>query len=141
MHPEWGLIKLPRANKPSKRYGHGLLYSKPYLIVFGGTSESNHCLNDLWVINVDDFENEKIEWIEINKNFDKLPSPRSYFSCCICKGGKAKGMILIYGGRNENSEMLNDLWGLRRHRNGNWDWVKNFNLKYNYYVLFFIRGK
>lgn len=120
---DWGVIKLPKANRPQKRYGHGLLYSKPYLIVFGGTCENNYSLNDLWVIDIDDFEGERLEWTEVLIN-EKVPSPRTYFSSCICKGGKAKGMILIFGGRGENREMLNDLWGLRRHRNGDWEWVK-----------------
>jgi len=119
---EWGIIKL-KENKPPKRYGHGMIYSKPFLVIFGGTSDENKCLNDLWIINIDDFENEKIEWKPI-KFDDKIPNPRTYFSTCISKGGRTKGMILIFGGRTENKEILNDLWGLRRHRNGDWEWVK-----------------
>ena len=36
-------------------------------------------------------------------------------------------MIVIFGGRygNQNNQLaLNDTWGLRRHRDGPWDWVK-----------------
>ena len=32
-------------------------------------------------------------------------------------------MIIVYGGRNEKGVPLNDCWGLRKHRNGTWDWV------------------
>ena len=32
-------------------------------------------------------------------------------------------MIIVYGGRNEKGSPLNDCWGLRKHRNGTWDWV------------------
>lgn len=32
-------------------------------------------------------------------------------------------MILIFGGRNGSQKAMNDLWGLRRHNNGNWDWL------------------
>ena len=44
-------------------------------------------------------------------------------------------MMVVYGGRKEtkkdqnNSERdsnvsaLNDIWGLRKHRDGSWDWV------------------
>ena len=32
-------------------------------------------------------------------------------------------MIIVYGGRNDKGAPLNDCWGLRKHRNGNWDWV------------------
>lgn len=121
---EWGLLKL-KENKPCRRYGHGMFYSKPYLVVFGGTSEENKCLNDLWIINIDDFQIEKVEWKQISflENINKIPLPRTYFSYCICRDGKRKGMILIFGGRGDNKELLNDLWGLRRHRNGNWEWV------------------
>jgi len=124
MKPEWGIIKL-QDNKPDKRYGHFLLYIKPFLAVFGGISEDNISMNDLWVINIEDLENDKIEWAQIKFNSDKIPSPRSYFSSCICKGGKAKGMILIFGGRGQNKETYNDMWGLRRHRKGDWEWVNN----------------
>jgi protein phosphatase len=33
-------------------------------------------------------------------------------------------MIVIFGGRSADQQALNDTWGLRRHRNGTWDWVK-----------------
>ena len=33
-------------------------------------------------------------------------------------------MIVIFGGRTKDSSALNDTWGLRRHRNGKWDWVR-----------------
>lgn len=29
-------------------------------------------------------------------------------------------MMLIFGGRNKESEPLNDLWGLRKHTVGTW---------------------
>lgn len=32
-------------------------------------------------------------------------------------------MMIIYGGRGADSNALNDAWGLRKHRNGKWDWV------------------
>lgn len=31
--------------------------------------------------------------------------------------------MIIFGGRDGNENALNDTWGLRRHRNGQWDWV------------------
>jgi len=33
-------------------------------------------------------------------------------------------MIVIFGGRATDNNPLNDSWGLRRHRNGSWDWVR-----------------
>lgn len=32
-------------------------------------------------------------------------------------------MMVIFGGRTNDSSALNDTWGLRRHRDGRWDWV------------------
>lgn len=34
------------------------------------------------------------------------------------------GMMVIFGGRSSDSKSLNDIWGLRQHRNGKWDWVE-----------------
>lgn len=33
-------------------------------------------------------------------------------------------MMVTFGGRTQDSSSLNDTWGLRRHRNGKWDWVE-----------------
>jgi protein phosphatase len=33
-------------------------------------------------------------------------------------------MVVVFGGRSNDSNALNDTWGLRRHRDGRWDWVK-----------------
>lgn len=121
---EWGMLKF-EANKPPKRYGHNMIYSKPHLIIFGGTSEDNKSLNDVWIINIDEYKDLKVEWTEVK--FDGIiPSPRTYSSSCICKSGRAKGMILFFGGRGIRKEIYNDLWGLRKHRNGNWEWVFKF---------------
>lgn len=32
--------------------------------------------------------------------------------------------MVVFGGRTADQSALNDTWGLRRHRNGVWDWVK-----------------
>ena len=33
-------------------------------------------------------------------------------------------MMVVFGGRTADQSSLNDSWGLRRHRDGRWDWVK-----------------
>lgn len=38
--------------------------------------------------------------------------------------GSANGMMVVFGGRGPDANALNDTWGLRRHRDGRWDWVK-----------------
>ena len=32
-------------------------------------------------------------------------------------------MIVVFGGRGQEQMALNDAWGLRKHRDGKWDWV------------------
>jgi hypothetical protein len=32
-------------------------------------------------------------------------------------------MMVLFGGRTIDQSALNDTWGLRRHRDGRWDWV------------------
>jgi len=38
--------------------------------------------------------------------------------------GSATGMMVIFGGRTGDQGALKDTWGLRRHRDGRWDWIK-----------------
>jgi protein phosphatase len=33
-------------------------------------------------------------------------------------------MIVVFGGRGIDQSALNDTWGLRKHRDGKWDWVQ-----------------
>jgi len=52
-----------------------------------------------------------------------MPPVRVYHSAALCVTGSATGMMVIFGGRTSDSSALNDTWGLRRHRDGRWDWV------------------
>lgn len=50
-------------------------------------------------------------------------------------------MIVVYGGRGQDGSALNDAWGLRRHTEGNWDWIKapyqgEPSARYQHSVLF-----
>jgi protein phosphatase len=113
-------ISLPTSGtSPGKRYGHTMCYLKPYIVIFGG-NVGNRIINDIWLINIDD---GILEWKKLEPTSD-LPSGRMYHSSSVCKHGGAAGMVIIYGGRNEQGFALNDTWGLRKHRNGTWDWVK-----------------
>ena len=53
-----------------------------------------------------------------------MPDPRDYHSSSLCSTGSANGMIVIFGGRGSDQIAMNDTWGLRKHRNGKWDWVR-----------------
>lgn len=108
--------------KPGSRYGHTLCYYKPYLLIIGG-NVSNVISNEVWICSLANFTSNKvISWslLDCGKT---LPSPRMYHATALCKYGGANNMIILFGGRGEKNAALNDCWGLRRHRNGTWDWV------------------
>ncbi len=109
---------------PGKRYGHSMVFYAPYVIIFGGNL-GNQLSNDVYISQIEEnniLKNE-INW-HLLKTIGPTPSPRMYHSCALCKYGGASNMIILFGGRTENNVPLNDCWGLRKHRNGNWDWVK-----------------
>lgn len=65
-------------------------------------------------------------YCELTKNRLQFESPkpaaRVYHTASIWGSADRKDMVLVFGGRSVNGESLNDLWGLRRHANGQWDW-------------------
>lgn len=107
-------------NGPGKRYGHTLNYVKPFLIVFGGnTGTSND--NDVWILATDTMQ---LSWVKLDIESEALPNPRVYHAAGLCTKGNAQGMLIIFGGRDSKDNALNDAWGLRKHRDGRWDWIK-----------------
>jgi hypothetical protein len=104
---------------PGKRYGHTLTFFKPYLVIFGGFCGTEP-VNDTWVLSTLEIP---FKW-QIVESKNETPEPRLYHSASVCNSGSAKGMIVIFGGRNKKQESLNDSWGLRKHRDGSWEWVK-----------------
>ena len=103
---------------PGRRYGHTLVYSKPNLIVFAGNTGSE-TINDAWSLNV---EKSPFAWIKLE--VASPPPARVYHSSALCSTGSAAGMMVTFGGRGIDQSALNDSWGLRKHRDGKWDWVK-----------------
>lgn len=104
---------------PRERYGHTLTFTKPYVILFGGNT-ATQTINDSWCLNT---SRAPFTWAKLQIR-SELPSPRVYHSAAHCQSGAATGMIVIFGGRNGMNQSLNDTWGLRKHRDGRWDWVK-----------------
>lgn len=116
---EWILVQV-KGNTPGRRYGHSLVYYKPYLILFGGNF-GNEVVNDVWIFNS---ESQPLQWQKLEILGD-LPPSRVYHSAAVCNYGFANGMMVIFGGRKkEGNFFLNDMWGLRRHRDLTWDWTK-----------------
>lgn len=115
---EW--IKVPiSGQKPPNRYGHGMVYSKPYIVVFGG-NVNEFAGNDAWVIEIN---KDPMQWMHIDCGVIK-PSPRIYSAICVWSAPAMRDMILVYGGRDQKGVALNDLWGLRSHKDGRWDWTR-----------------
>lgn len=104
---------------PGKRYGHIMVYSKPYIVIFGGHSVTEPS-NDTWVLSI---EQTPFKWQKVESS-KETPAPRVYHSGALCSNGKAGGMIVIFGGRGKSQETLSDTWGLRKHRDGSWEWIK-----------------
>ncbi|AFZ81481.1 Ser/Thr protein phosphatase family member protein [Theileria equi strain WA] len=106
---------------PGRRYGHTMVFAKPNLVVIGG-NDGQRATNDVWYLNV---EQSPFSWTEVSfAPSITLPPKRVYHSAELCCSGIACGMIVIFGGRNSESKSLNDTWGLRRHRDGSWDWIE-----------------
>lgn len=116
---EWRILTTS-GKTPGKRYGHTICYTKPNVIVFGGNTGSQP-LNDVWTIQ---FEKMPFIWSKIEMVDTQIfPSPRVYHASGLCLKGTASGMMIVYGGRDANDTALSDSWGLRRHRDGRWDWL------------------
>lgn len=108
-----------KGEKPLPRYGHSLSYCKPHVILFGGSTGSE-VLNETWCINMLE---DPFVWKRLVCPGPK-PTPRVYHSADICNYGEANRMIIIFGGRDATGKTLNEIWGLRRHNSGKWDWTR-----------------
>ena len=104
---------------PGRRYGHSFLFWRPNCIIFGG-SQNNELVNDIWCLNL---EKTPLQWNQFEIAGSK-PEARLYHSSSLCTIGAASGMIVIFGGRGKAGKAFNDIWGLRKHRDGTWDWVE-----------------
>ena len=121
---EWTKIKTI-GDTPGERYGHSLTYLNPYFILFGGNFNPN-LSNDIWIISIDQ-KNDNYQWVKINFINDKIniPIERLYHSSEVCKYGKYKDKLIIFGGRDSKNNPLNDLWALDIKDNKG-EWVKLF---------------
>ena len=109
---------------PGKRYGHTLCCIYPYVILFGGNTGSSPS-NDVYIISLGSSNTTSFQWnkLELLKDTPS-PSPRVYHAASVCTKGNASGMMILFGGRDGADHALNDTWGLRKHRDGSWDWTK-----------------
>lgn len=106
---------------PGPRYGHSLIFMKPFFILFGGAG-LNKMTNELWILNINispcQWEKAKLE------NNNVIRCSRVYHTCGICPSGNYSGMMIILGGRDSSHNPLNDIWRLSNYKNRNWSWSK-----------------
>lgn len=111
-------IKVPiESGKPPSRYGHSMVFTRPFILIIGGNMQ-NEPTDEVWSLSID---TSPFHWSKIK--FDKGgPCPRVYHSTALWQSSNKGDMVLLFGGRTQQNQALNDLWGLRKHNDGSWDW-------------------
>lgn len=118
----WTILSVS-GNTPGKRYGHTLCCIYPYIILFGGNTITSPN-NDVYILFLGN-PNYSYQWSKLELSKDApCPVPRVYHAAGVCFKGNASGMMILFGGRDSSDHALNDTWGLRKHRDGTWDWTK-----------------
>lgn len=104
---------------PGLRYGHSMVYIMPILILFGGSGKSE-ILNDVWILSTD---KTPFKWEKINVNGTN-PVPRVYHTANLYKVAGNAEMMIIFGGREKDNNSLNDLVGIKKDNNNEWEWCE-----------------
>jgi len=92
-------VKVPVGDeKPSPRYGHQMVFLKPFILVIGGTI-NNEPSNEVWFLSI---EKSPFFWkkIEFDGEAMKVPPARVYHSATVWKSSDKGDMVLLFGGRN-----------------------------------------
>lgn len=98
-------IRVPiESEKPLARYGHTMVFTKPYILLIGG-NVANEPSNEVWCLSID---NSPFQWSRVNFA-GTTPPPRVYHSVSLWKSANKGDMVLIYGGRDKKNMPLNDL--------------------------------
>jgi len=118
----WVLIKT-EGPTPGKRYGHSMSFVEPYIITFGGFTESG-VTNDVWVLSTGGtpFKSTPFKWRKLE--LKKCPAARAYHTGTLCEYGEHKNSMLVFGGRDINQQAIADSWKLQREESGEWAWTK-----------------
>lgn len=69
-------------------------------------------------------EKRPFDWVLVEPTGDEKPSPRAYHAAALFISNVTTFTVVVFGGRPLDKSALNDTWGLRRHKDGRWDWVK-----------------
>ena len=104
---------------PGQRYGHTMVYIMPILILFGG-SRKNDILNDIWILSTD---KTPFRWEKVSPS--GIPGkPRVYHTSNLFKVAGNPEMMISFGGRSQDTGSLNDLVGVKKGKNNDWEWVE-----------------
>jgi protein phosphatase len=114
----WNTIKVI-GETPKKRYGHTMVFCKPFIIIFGGNI-STVTVNDCWALNV---EKTPIAWQKVEPA-GPGPHPRVYHAA-ICSRAMGGRSMVVFGGRaaEPESTALADCWTLARQDDA-WAWAR-----------------
>ncbi|EGR30359.1 kelch motif family protein, putative [Ichthyophthirius multifiliis] len=100
----WTIQKTFGSLKPVIRFGHGAVVYKNYMVVFGGAEvfcknrKQRNFFNDLWMLNLDNFE-----WQLIKCN-GEIPETRRNFGFCL-----VGNHFYAYGGISQGEKVINQL--------------------------------
>lgn len=75
---QWMIVPVV-GNTPGRRYGHTIVFSKPYLLTFGGNT-GTEAVNDVWCLNVD---KAPFSWAKLETPGES-PCVRVYHSAALC---------------------------------------------------------
>ena len=85
-------VKVPiEGSKPSSRYGHCLVFFKPFILVIGGNI-GNDPSNEVWSLSID---KSPFFWAKLEFK-DVEPVPRVYQSATIWKSAEQVDMVLMF---------------------------------------------
>ncbi len=93
---------IPRGEEqPETRDDHtAVIYNNKTMVIFGGFVEGGERTNDIWLYHIPENRWEKV----IPKGV-AAPKPRAGHSASVIGS-----QMIIFGGRDEDNERLNDLW-------------------------------
>ncbi|KAH7282378.1 hypothetical protein KP509_35G027800 [Ceratopteris richardii] len=113
--PKWHRLVV-QGLSPGPRYGHVMeLIQQRYLIVVGGNNGKKY-LSDTWSL---DTATKPYEWRRLEPEGDTIPS------CMYATASaRADGLLLLCGGRDGSGMPLDSAYGLVKHRDGRWEWVR-----------------
>ena len=124
---EWREMGMPDPSKyelsPGQRVHVRMTVANRFLVMFGGSTPSSECTDDLYVI---DTKIKPWEWIRMPapKDDDASPAPKPRFGHSICSYGT---YVVIFGGLGENSIYLNDMWVIDTK---DWEGDEGFSWQY-----------